>query len=54
LGGLRRVGRSFVSWAFDGTKEHRWLEIRDALADPGRPRVTWYGHEGSARRSSIR
>jgi prolyl oligopeptidase len=36
MGGLRRVGRSFVSWAFDGTKEQRWLEIRNAVADPGR------------------
>jgi hypothetical protein len=31
--GLRRMGRSFVSWAFDGTKEHSWLEIRDAIGD---------------------
>jgi prolyl oligopeptidase len=34
--GLRRIGRSFVSWAFDGVKEHSWLEIRDAIGDPGR------------------
>ena len=31
MGGLRRVGRSLVSWAFDGTKEQSWLEIRDAI-----------------------
>lgn len=37
MGGMRRVGRSLVSWAFDGTKEQSWLEIREAIADPGRP-----------------
>jgi prolyl oligopeptidase len=37
MGGMRRVGRSLVSWAFDGTKEQSWLEIREGLADPGRP-----------------
>jgi prolyl oligopeptidase len=36
MSGMRRVGRSFVSRAFDGTKEQAWLEIRDALGDPGR------------------
>lgn len=36
MAGLRRVGRSFVSWAFDGSKEQRWLEIRDAASEPGR------------------
>jgi len=34
--GLRRVASSFVSWAFDGAKEHSWLTIRDAIGDGGR------------------
>jgi prolyl oligopeptidase len=38
-GGMRRLGRSFVSWAFDGTKEHSWLEIRDSADGPGRPLI---------------
>lgn len=38
-GGLRRVGRSFVSWAFDGTKEQPWLEIRNAIGEPARPLI---------------
>ncbi len=37
--GLRRMGRAFVSWAFDGAKEQRWLEIRDAVGDEGRPLI---------------
>src|SRR6185503_194116 len=38
-GGMRRVGRSLVSWTFDGTKEQSWLEIREAIGDPGRPLI---------------
>jgi prolyl oligopeptidase len=38
-GGMRRVGRSLVSWSFDGTKEQSWLEIREAIGDPGRPLI---------------
>jgi prolyl oligopeptidase len=38
-GGLRRVGRSLVSWSFDGTKEQFWLEIRDAIGGPARPLI---------------
>lgn len=37
--GLRRVGRWFVSWAFDGEKEQSWLEIRNAIGDPARPLI---------------
>ena len=33
-GGMRRVGRSLVSWTFDGTKEQSWLEIREAIGEP--------------------
>src|SRR5262245_14153378 len=38
-GGLRRVGRPFVSWSFDGTQEQPGLEIRDTLAGPARPLI---------------
>ena len=54
-GGMRRVGRSFVSWTFDGTKEQSWLEIRDAIADPGRPLIdpNTMGPDGSVSLWSI-
>jgi hypothetical protein len=54
-GGMRRIGRSLVSWAFDGTKEQSWLEIREAIADPGRPLIdpNTMGPDGSVSLWSI-
>ncbi|MGH6816492.1 MAG: prolyl oligopeptidase family serine peptidase [Hyphomicrobiaceae bacterium] len=39
MSGFRRLGRRFVSGAFDGVQEQSWLHIRDNLGDPGRPLI---------------
>jgi prolyl oligopeptidase len=53
--GMRRVGRSLVSLAFDGTQEQAWLEIREAITEPGRPLIdpNTLGSDGSVSLWSI-